>query len=76
MEKLTENGEPSCHSTVHLIQYEDDHQVDDGCRRLHCELNVAAGDRVRAHVQSCFHGDAVEDHAEHDGKRDANLSSR
>lgn len=74
--RLTEDGEPSGHSAVHFIQYEDDHQVNDGRRRLYCELNVTAGNRVRAHVKRCFHGDAVEDHTEHDGKRDTNLSSR
>lgn len=30
-------------------------------------------DRVRAHMKSCFRGDAVEDHTKHNGKRDANL---
>lgn len=34
---------------------------------------MAPCDWVRAHVESGFGGDAVEDHTEHDGKRHANL---
>lgn len=65
---VTEHSEPASHGAVHLIEDEDDDQVDDGCGRFDRQLHVAPCDGVGAHMESGLGGDPVDDHTKHNGK--------
>lgn len=70
---LTQHGQPARHRPIHLVQDENDHQVDDGRGGFDRQLHVAARDWIRAHVESRFGGDPVEDDPKHGGKGDSDL---
>lgn len=73
LRQLTQHSEPACDCSIHLIQDENDHQVDDGRCRFDRQLHVAARDGIGAHVEGSFGGDPVKNDSEHDGKRNADL---
>lgn len=70
---LTQHSQPAGDGPVHLVQDENDHQVDDGRRGFDRQLHVAAGDGVGAHVEGGRGGDAVENDPEHKGEGHADL---
>lgn len=73
LRRLTQHGEPACDGSIHLIQDENDHQVDDGRRGFDGQLHVAACDGIGAHVEGGLGRDPVKNDSEHDGKRNADL---
>lgn len=73
LQQLTQHCEPACHCSIHLVQDENDHQVDDGRCRFDCQLHVAARDGIGAHVEGSFGRDPVKNDSEHDGKCHADL---
>ena len=73
---LTEYSKPASHRPVHLIQDEDDHQVNDGGGGFYRQPNIGACGGVGAHVQGGFGGDPVQDDSKHNSKGDHNLIER
>ncbi len=72
-QRLTENSEPACHSAVHFVQNENDHQVYDGRGGFNRQPDVGAGHGVWAHSQSGFGWDPVQNHTKYNSKCHTNL---
>lgn len=73
LRQLTQHSEPPCNCSIHLIQDENNHQIDDGRCCFDCQLHVAARDGIGTHVEGSFGRDPVKNDSEHDGKRNADL---
>lgn len=67
----TDFGEPLGHSTIDLIQDEDDHKVDDDCCGSHRGSDI--GVRGLVERQGSCRGDPIQNDPKDDGKRQGDL---
>lgn len=76
MSQRTDLCEPPGDAAVHLVQDDDDHQVDDDGGGGDSDADAGAPRRRGADGQGSGRGDPVDDHSEHDGERQPHLPGR